>query len=461
MIEHTLNELTHQPMVNPLLKKATAFHNQGNITEAKKLYKQVLTKEPNNAHALHFIGLIASTLGQTDQARKNLEQSLRIKPNNASFHHNMAGFLSRLGDIPLSTHHFTEAIRLKPDYGEAYQALTESTSFHDEKLLVKIKNQINNGKLSDLQASYMHFACAKIEADSNNYDEAFQHYALGNKLKHAKFDSDLYHQQIEQQIDVFSQEFVAKRNEWGLYSHTPIFVLGMPRSGTTLTEQILSNHSSVFGAGEINDIALIARAITDTSNNKVAYPLSLKQIQHADIIGFGLEYASMLNKISSGESHVINKHPLNFKHIGLIFLMFPNARVIHTARDPLDTCLSCFFQNFSNGQEYSFNMENLGEFYNGYLRLMSHWKTIFPNRIYDLQYEDLVNKKEQVTRSLIQHCNLAWEENCLSHHISERPVITASKYQVRKPVYASSIKKWRNYESHLLKLIEKISVVSS
>jgi len=446
-------------MENILLKKATTLHNQGKIADAKKLYQQILTKEPNNAHAIHFLGLLASEENQLDIAKQNLETAIRLQPNNAIFHHNTAGFLSRIGDIEHAISHFKQAINLKPDYAEAYQGLTECTQFKgDTNLIDQINRQLNRNALSDLQANYMHFAVAKIHADSQNYDQAFHHYLLGNKLKHAKFNPDTYHQQIADQINTFTSELIYKRKEWGLYSHTPIFILGMPRSGTTLVEQILASHSSVYGAGELSDIADISRALMDKTRSNNSYPLCIPALTHLDIISLGIQYNSRLLKLSSGTERVINKHPLNFRHIGLILSMFPNARIIHTARDPLDTCLSCFFQNFSKGQEYSFDLENLGEFYNGYRKLMTHWKSVYPDKIFDIEYEDIVSNQEKITRKLVQFCNLPWEDNCLSHHKTERPVATASKYQVRQPIYKSSIKRWKHYEKHLQPLIDKLSM---
>jgi len=434
------------------LSKALKFHTQGKKAEAAGIYQEILKKQPSNPHALHYLGLIASENQQLDVARSYLEKSIKLQPNHPAFHHNIAGFYSRMGDIDLAISHFSKAIELKPDYAEAYQGLTECTKIScDSDIYERLSKQLERNDLSAVEKNYLHFAAGKIHADSGNYDEAFYHYSSGNEHKNATFDVHAYQAQIDQLKKVFSKQFCRNRKEWGLYTHTPVFILGMPRSGTTLLEQILASHSRVFGAGELNDISQIVRML-ETKLNK-PYPLFMPDMTYSDAIGFGTEYVQRLAQLSDKSAYVINKHPLNFKYIGLILQMFPNAKIIHSQRDPVDTCLSCFFQNFSKGQEYSFNLENLGHFYNGYQELMTHWQTCFKDKIVNLQYETLVADPEPSIRQLLEFCGLDWEPSCLAHHDTPRPVATASKYQVRQPVYASSVQRWKRYENHLQTLL--------
>ena len=230
----------------------------------------------------------------------------------------------------------------------------------------------------------------------------------------------------------------------------------MARSGSTLVEQILSSHTDVFGAGELNDIASISNALKEKTKNKLPNPLFLLETLDTDLLGFGLSYLQRLKQLSNNTARVIDKHPINFKYVGLILLMFPNAKIIHTNRDPLDTCLSCFFQNFTKGQHYSFNLEHLAAFYNHYQALMNHWQTLFPEKIYTLSYEKLVTQQANVTSELLNFCNLAWEDQCLSFHKNERTVTTASNFQVRQPLYTNSLKRWQHYENHLQPLMESL-----
>lgn len=179
-----------------------------------------------------------------------------------------------------------------------------------------------------------------------------------------------------------------------------------------------------------------------------------------DLLGFGLSYLKRLKELSNNQARVINKHPLNFKHIGLLLLMFPNAKIIHTTRDPLDTCLSCFFQNFTKGQEYSFNFDHLAAFFNHYQTLMNHWETLFPEKIFSLTYEKLISDQETIIQELLNFCDLKWENHCLSFYDNKRNVTTASKFQVRQPLYKNAMKRWRHYEAHLQPLIKALDAAT-
>jgi tetratricopeptide (TPR) repeat protein len=442
--------------VEQKLEAALKCHSEGKKAEAIQLYQDILKKQPKHAHALHYLGLLAADNGQLEQARQLLTQSLVLKPNLPAFNHNIAGFFSRMGDIEAAIQHFTKAINLKPDYAEAYQGLSECTKIATTSdIFSSLTNQLNNPKLTNTDKSYLHFAAAKTEADSKNFDAAFHHYELGNQYKHAVFDVAQYQTFISDLKTLFTQDFCKIRRDWGLFSQQPIFIIGMPRSGTTLLEQIISSHSQVFGAGELNDISFIIKTLE--TRLKKPYPQCLNDIRFNDVIGFAMEYRNRLNQISNNSPFVVNKHPLNFKYLGFILLMFPNAKIIHARRDPIDTCLSCFCQNFTKGQEYSFNLEHLGHFYNGYTDLMAHWQSLFGDQVLDIQYEDLVAAPETQIKRLLEHCDLEWEEACLSPHTTDRPVATASKYQVRQPLYATSVKKWQRYEQHLQPLIQIIN----
>lgn len=255
-------------------------------------------------------------------------------------------------------------------------------------------------------------------------------------------------------------DWQSKHSESGLYSRTPIFIIGMPRSGTTLVEQILSSHSDVYGAGELGDIASIIETLKSRTQHQQPDPHFLNDTTELDLLGFGLAYLKRLEELSNNKQRVVNKNPLNFKHIGLILLMFPNAKLVHIKRNPVDTCLSCYFQNFSNGQTYAFNLEHLAAFYTNYSKLMGHWQALYTDRIHSLSYEELITDQEAVTRELLEFCDLDWQNTCLNFHHTERHVKTASKYQVRKPLYTDSHEKWRHYEPYLPSVITELGMLS-
>ncbi len=390
-----------------------------------------------------------------------MEKALSLQPNNPVFHHNIAGIYSRQGFIPKAIQHFRRAIELKPDYAEAYQGLTESKSCKDDwALLNQIQKQLNVKSVPDSRKVYLHFAAGKICADSKNYDDAFFHYQQANRFKNVTFDVKADRQETKSKIKFFNKDWVAAHKEFGLYSHTPIFIVGMPRSGTTLAEQILASHSDVFGAGELNDISSIIETLRKRTKRQHPDPFFLLETVDTDLLGFGLSYLKRLKELSNNHARVINKHPLNFKHIGLILLMFPNAKIIHTIRNPLDTCLSCFFQNFTKGQHYSFNLEHLAAFFNHYKVLINHWETLYPGKIFSFSYERLIFRQETITKELLNFCDLKWENQCLSFYETKRNVTTASKFQVRQPLYRGSLKRWRHYEAHLQPLIKALASTS-
>lgn len=442
-----------------LIDQALAAHQKGDTGLAKKLYEEVLKQNPNQSAALNNYGLILSKEEPFDGPRvlAMMEKAVSLSPQIGIFHSNIGEIYSRMGQIDKSRFHYEEAIRLKPDCADAYQGLTGVTSCKGRTdLLEQIKDQLqrNSDRFDPEQKSYLYFAAAKICEDSGMYDEAFDNFAKGNAVKNVQYNLSDYLILVEQGIHVFSREFVEKRKEWGLYDHTPIFILGMPRSGSTLTEQALCCHSQVYGAGELPDIIQILRGIEGKTQKP--YPFCLQDVPQITLLNFALGYINRLKQLSGNMPRVINKSPINFRHIGFLLLLFPNAKIIHTVRDPIDTCLSCFFQNFNGQQSYSFDLENLAGFYNSYRRLMAHWESLYPGKIFHSAYEDMVQHQEETTRALVDFCELPWEDACLRFNENKRDVNTASQFQVRQPLYKKSIKRWKRYEKQLQPLISRL-----
>ena len=257
-------------------------------------------------------------------------------------------------------------------------------------------------------------------------------------------------------LEVCSADFLAGRSGGSGIEAAPIFIVGMPRSGTSLVEQILASHPEVFGAGELPYIDHIALALGKHAEGTAAYPACLPNIPDSAFKGFAESYLKEALGAAGEAAVVTDKAPLNFRHLGLILLLFPKARIVHCRRDPLDTCLSCFFQNFAAGQDYSFDLRELGRFYRDYREMMSAWSEVLPAPVFDLVYEDLVADLEGVGRSLLSFCGLDWHPDCARFFETRRPVLTASRVQVRQPVYSSSVGKWRRYAAHLGPLVEAL-----
>jgi len=260
-----------------------------------------------------------------------------------------------------------------------------------------------------------------------------------------------YHYDVTQDVtflqcleEYFTLDFFRQRSDFGVHDDTPIFIIGMPRSGSTLVEQVLSSHPDVYGAGEIRDFGYVV-----LENNETLLLDKIGALANNDICRLAQEYLRRMDEYSAGAPRVTNKMLVNFLWIGMIRLMFPDARIIHCVRDPVDTCLSIFKKNFSSIEKYAHDLVELGRYYRAYTKLMAHWHQVLPGYIYDIHYEDLVTNQLEQSQRLLEFCGLPWNDACLSFYDSVRPVKTASAVQVRQPLYQSSVQKWRKYERHL------------
>lgn len=454
------------------LRAAMQLQVAGHWSQAEQIYSRILTQSPNSHDALHLLGLIRAERDQDQEGIRLIEAAIKLKPNVAAFHHNIAGLYRRNGQLQEAEAEFRSAIRLKPDYGEAYQGLAETVNFApgdsltqepllqepllQEPLLQEIEKQLKAPNIEPSQASYFHFAAGKVLDDLGQYDAAFHHYQQGNKAANRKFSSSDSRQRTKDALYHFSPDLLARLSEGGSDSRQPFFVVGMPRSGTSLVEQILASHSRVYGAGELNDMKFIARDGARLTRSNDAYPGFVSNLTPPHLRSLANSY---LDRTRSPDfDHVVDKHPLNFIFLGLILMMFPNAKVIHTERHPLDTCLSCFFQNFTKGQDYSFDLETLGDFYLDYRRSMSHWHQLFPDRILNVVYENLLDDQEGQSRRMLEYCDLPFEPECLSYFNTRRTVKTASFLQVRQPIYQTSKGRWKNYERHLEPIAKRIGL---
>jgi tetratricopeptide (TPR) repeat protein len=443
------------------LGKATELHKSGQVAEAEKIYLSILEVDPQNVDAKHLLGLVRGEQDRDREAVSLITEAIEAKPREAAFHHNIAGIYRRMGKLADAEAEFRTAIKLEPDYGEAYQGLSEVVTFSaGDPLIDQTISQVQRLDLDDRIKSYFYFAAAKMHADTEDYDTAFRCYQNGNKSANRTFDTKRHRIATMESIYIFSRYYLRGRPKEGNESQLPVFIVGMPRSGTTLIEQILASHSNVYGAGELNNIKHIAQRTTELSHIKSPYPQCVPMLKQGAIDKIANDYLVQVQQLAGSEdvTRIVDKHPLNFMNIGLILMMFPNAKIIHTVRDPIDTCLSCYFQNFTRGQDYSFDIAALAHFYNDYSRLMEHWKSLFPGKILDFHYENMIENQEAESRRLIEYCGLAWEDQCLQFHKTRRSVKTASFMQVRQPIYQSSIGRWKKYQHHLGQLAQILGI---
>jgi tetratricopeptide (TPR) repeat protein len=288
------------------------------------------------------------------------------------------------------------------------------------------------------------------------HDEAFHYYQRGNSLRPVPYQHANQVRRFDIQINFFSKERTSRLPRATNHSELPVFIVGMPRSGTTLVESILASHPQVHGAGELEDVLAMRQELHAASGDGRAYPDCLENIGAATLDQLAAKHLARLESLAPGAARVTDKMPQNFLNLGLIDLLFPNARVIHCARNPVDTCLSIYFQPFMQHHDYATDLGHIGNYFREYLRLMAHWRGVLRIPLLDLRYEDLVENQEEKVRHLLDFCGLPWDERCLRHHESGRIARTFSYDQVRQPIYKTSIARWKRYEKHLRPLIEAL-----
>jgi len=307
---------------------------------------------------------------------------------------------------------------------------------------------------------HLSFALGKALEDRGDYDEAFRHYANGNaaRRRSVHWDADAYYADIETLVKFFDRTFFETRSLAGSASTTPIFIVGLPRAGSTLLEQILASHSQVEGTMELPDImAMVGRfAGRGSQESALQYPNVLAGLSHAELEALGSEYLERTAVHRAGAAHFVDKMPNNFAHIGFIHLILPQAKIIDARRHPIACGFSVFKQLFAHGQNFSYSLQDIGRYYRDYARLMSHWDAVLPGRVCRVHYEAVVENTEQEVRRLLAYCGLEFEPACLEFHRTRRQVRTASSEQVRQPIYKDAVEQWRNFEKHLAPLAEAL-----
>lgn len=464
--------------------------------EAEDLWRSICTEHPDYFEGFVGYGLLLREMHAYDQAIECFERAVQIKPTEVLGYEELGKTYAEMGNLEKSLACFNDALAIAPDdafvtdqkiavyleHGKTYEALDLANHLigkypdyvNGYLALARVKKSTKEDGLSEKLARFsaskdeninatVHFVLGKIFDDQKDYSNAFKHYDLGNKLRNSKltYEPAQTEAMVDALIGFFSEDFFKQTKHLQTLngSDVPVFILGMPRSGTTLTEQIISSHPDVIGAGEVSFWDKLSGMVSMMLNAQEPYPFSLKNLntEHAQFIS--QQYLHLLLRAAGNEQafkHVTDKMPHNFLHLGFIHLLFPHAKIIHTKRMPIDNCLSIYFQNFSDFHYYGFNLKNLGHYYRQYERLMQHWHTVLPGKILDIQYENTTDDPEYWSRELIKYVGLEWNDACLNPHKLERSVKTASIWQVRQPIYKSSVERWRNYEPFISDLIEAL-----
>jgi hypothetical protein len=346
----------------------------------------------------------------------------------------------------------------KPGYtAEALIGLAQTRKYSEgDPEIALIDNALAQLPPNNPRREVLHNSAGKIFNDIGRFDEAFYHYQQAKVLAGANFDMESYCAKIDMFIQTFTPMFFLERLEFGNSSETPVFVVGMPRSGTTLVEQIISSHPSVYGAGELVHMRILADSLSPPSATPKLFPVAVKSMTKASSFKLAAEYLQVLNHHSASAIRIVDKMPHNFELLGFITLLFPNARIIHARRNPMDNCVSCFMNWFNGSHGYNTDLTKLGTYYRQYARLMDHWRKTLRLRMLEVDYQEMVNDQEGQSRRLIEFLGLEWDPRVLTFYETERSVQTISRWQVRQPIYKTSVSRWRAYEKYLGPLKEAL-----
>jgi tetratricopeptide (TPR) repeat protein len=471
----------------------------GRYADARNLLERCLELAPSFHAARHNYAMVLHRDNQPVAALEQIDRLLAVEPRNPSYRNMQAAVLARIGEygraievyeglLPeyprqsrawmsyghaLKTANRTQdsidayrrTIGLEPSLGEAWWSLANLKTFRFEPAdIAAMRTQLASSKLTPEDRLHFHFALGKALEDSHDYAASFEHYAEGNRLRKelVPYEAALVHEQVERSRALFTREFFERRRGLGCAAPDPIFVIGLPRSGSTLVEQILSSHSAVEGTMELPDLIGIVRELGGRTRRSETsrYPEVLESLDADTLRALGeryLEQTRVQRKL--GRPYFIDKLPNNWLHAGLIHLILPNAKIVDARRHPLSCCFSNFKQHFARGQNFTYSLEDLGRYYADYVALMAHLDAVLPGRVHRVLYERMVDDTEGEVRRLLDYCGLPFEEGCLRFYENERAVRTASSEQVRRPIYRESVDQWRHYEAWLGPLRDSLGPV--
>jgi tetratricopeptide (TPR) repeat protein len=446
-----------------LMNLARAHMANGANVMANRAVQLALKEHPDNVDALTLAGQVAHDLDHFDDSIAYFEKSLSANPNNIEALNYYGVALKSVGRLQDARNTFIKALEVQPRAIGTYSNLVDLEKFTADNPLFQTMKRIVERVKNPESAPYMalHFALGKAYDDMGEYATAFHHYSVGARLKRATlaYNEAEVAQFFAETRRIFSKEFIERREFPGNPSTAPIFIVGMPRSGSTLTEQIISAHPKVFGAGEIKNLSYAIGAIRLKFPSLPKFPALAEAMKPNHFGTIAKNYLAAITRISNSAERVTDKLLTNFFFAGLIHMMFPNAKIVHTKRNPIDSCLSTWTKLFKDDMPHSYDLGELGRYHRRYQELMDHWREVLPaDAFLEVQYEDVVADPETNARRVIDFLELEWDPRCLKFHESDRPVKTASVSQVRKPIYKTSVERGRRYGDKLNPLIEALGL---
>jgi Flp pilus assembly protein TadD len=454
----------------PRNSAAHAALRDGRLAEAETLFSEILARDPSGAEAAnaHFnLGLVLRERGMSEAAITHYNKAIALAPEDPAIHSNLGRILSELGRLTEARTAFEKAVALSPRCGAHYLNLVycDGVAADDPHVAAMETLVQDQGSLGEQDRIDLDFALGKAYADIGQHARSFEYLLRGNarKRKLLIYDEATALGELDRIARVFDAKRVRKGRRLGNPSYRPVFIVGMPRSGTSLIEQILASHPNVFGAGELVAFQNVVARLQRGENGALPFPELVLNLPSHRFREIGQNYLEIVAPLAPAAARITDKLPGNFRFAGLIHLVLPNARIIHVQRNPIDTCLSCFSIQFTaGGSEYSYDLGELGRCYHAYAALMAHWRNVLPSGVMiDVQYEELVDNPRREAQRMLAHCGLEWDERCLSFAGTARSVRTASAAQVRRPIYQSSVGRWRPDTALLQPLLDGLKALNS
>ncbi|MEJ2441291.1 MAG: sulfotransferase, partial [Gammaproteobacteria bacterium] len=437
------------------------LQEEGDYAEAVRSFEKAISLSSEFARQYPQIyinlGNALMDMGQDKAALTAYQQTVKIQQDNVGAYIALGNALLQQGQKQEAAEALSRAISLKPESGSAFRNLVQTRGFAERDTDVETMELLyGRADLGMEDKMELAFALGKVYADLKLDAQSFEYYRQGNALKRATLDYS-----IGQDRELFAaikqtvtSEFLQRHAGTGCDDATPIFIIGMPRSGTTLTEQILASHSQVHGAGELNELKFLIERACESHTQE--FPQGLLGLNKTELSAIASTYLERLHAYAPGAPRITDKMPHNFLYLGLIHLLFPKAKIIHCLRNPMDNALSIYRALFARSHAYAYDLEELGQYYHLYQDLMAHWRKLMPGGFYELRYEDLVTDQEAQTRRLLEYCELPWEDACLEFYQTSRVVRTASLAQVRQPMHRNSVEAWRRFERQLQPFVQAL-----
>jgi Flp pilus assembly protein TadD len=434
-----------------------ALKRQKNFVEAEQTFREILRLRPDYLYAHHNLGLLLFEQRRFAEAEKEFLRTLEIDPQFHKAHYQLGQAAENMGNFDEAAARYETALKVEPEHFQAMSALLALRGYTvSDTFITAAEQAAQREDLLEPASFTLCYGLAKRFERLKNYDKAFAFLKLANqrRSKGRGYHPERVAQLFERYRKTFTPAFLQKHRDEGLNSSRPLFIVGMPRTGTTLTEQILAAHPLVHGAGELPDlpkaVSRLPAVMSQTLDWQVpGYPLCLEYLNKDYLQAMGDFYLQALARANATAERVVDKNPFNFLNVGLIRVLFPQARIVHCQRHPLDVGISCFTELFELQQDFTTDFTSFAHYYAHYHALMRHWREVLGITFFDLSYESLILEPEKTTRSLLEFCGLPWNEACLQFQQTDRAVLTPSKWQVRQPLYHSSIGRWRHYEAHI------------